>query len=469
MRHTILSKKIFIFWLLLTIQPLPAQDQFTLFTVFDQLHWAPGRTQVAFRCLLLDESQPSRIQANVLLKDIAGDKLMCLNPAAESFAISSDKKWLLFSGVYGLYLMELNRPGSAAHIYFRNPASPWIFQDFGFFDAEAKIFINRYHPSEEKTIAEVFELQPVQFEANRMTACSLETVKKKRSWRPSNLVVNRIGERRPDAWRFKGRTLRFQPSPDSPDEFHLIDQADENSSRTSRLLDACRPQLVSQSPNREHAVFSVLRENHHVSYIYSANQGRLTQLLSERLTSMAWVNSTSYLCINEHGLFLRDIQLNVNRRLDEFELPAWCQGIELELPRYELQVGFENDRAKADHMASRLRELGFDGRLIFHKNRFQTGYDIRVGGFVTKKAARAERDRLEQHGFTCRVDSISDSYDYFNRPWPEETKTSGDYVATIQYAHDGYLRSRIMLRTGSRSRRILVDEMNTIPNRAEWK
>ena len=76
-----------------------AQDQFVQFTYYDQLTWSENGNQLAFRCVLLDEARPENLKANVLLKDLNVNRLLCLDRQPERFIISGDKKQLLFSSI----------------------------------------------------------------------------------------------------------------------------------------------------------------------------------------------------------------------------------------------------------------------------------------------------------------------------------------------------------------------------------
>jgi hypothetical protein len=62
-----------------------AQEQFVQFTYYNQLTWSEDGNQLAFRCILLDESNPEHLKSNILVKDLLNDQLICLNPQPERF------------------------------------------------------------------------------------------------------------------------------------------------------------------------------------------------------------------------------------------------------------------------------------------------------------------------------------------------------------------------------------------------
>ena len=454
---------------LCTVGLSTAQEQFTQFTYYDQIHWSPNGLQLVFRCVLLDESRPEILRTHVLLKDLSSEQLICLNPQPERFVISADKKRLLFSSIYGLYLMNLDHKGTAVQLYFRDPAASWLFQDFGFYEDSEKIYINRLNPFAGETFEENFKIQTPQFTAKSVTASSLEKLTKKVKSRFSNLSLESLSRSRDTELKLKESVLKFTPVKDSQSEFNLVTQSGGNRSQSKNLIKNCRPRILSQSPDERFVIVSVFLGNSHTTYLYSTSTNNITELNAEQMLSISWLSPTQYICTTEKGLFLRDVKLRLNQKLNEFELPDWCKPIELTLPQYELQVGFENDKSKAEHVLSKLNQMGFDGRLIFHKNRFQTGYRIRIGGFTTKKAARIVGEKLQQNGYKFWVDKISDVYDFINRTQPDESQSFKKKKAFIQYKKNGYLRSRILLTGESGRQQILVNEMNNIPNRSVWK
>lgn len=467
MKNFILLKVIFLIIVLCISGSSVAQEQFTQFTYFDQIQWSPDGNQIAFRCVLLDESRPDMVRSNMLVKDIAGDQITCINPQAERFVISADKKRLLFAGIYGLYLMNLDKNGAAVQLYFRDPAATWLFQDFGFYEDTENIFINRINPFEGETFEENFKLQPIQTTEKMVRAASLEKLNKKVNSNISNLKAESITGSRIKELKLGDSVLQFLPVENSRSEFNLVILPDGKRSSSKNLLENCRPRILSISPDEKSAIVSVFSENINSTYLYSRGTNKFTKINDEQMLSISWLNSTKYICITEKGLFLRELNLSLNQKLDEFELPDWCKSMELQLPAYELQVGFENEKSKAETVLSKLNRIGFDGRLIYHKNRFQSGYRIRVGGFVSKSDALAEGEKLKQNGYEFWVDKISNMYDFLNRSHVDEAVSFGNKKALVQYKMNDYLRSRIVLENGGQQ--ILVPEMNNIQGRTAWE
>lgn len=446
-----------------------SQEEFIQFTYYDQIKWSPDGEHLAFRCILLDESRPDIAHANLMLADISKNQLICLDPEPESFIVSSDKKRILFSSIYGLYLMNLNKRGPAVQIYFREPAAPWRFSDFGFTEDHEKIYMNRFYTSERKSTEEYILLKSVPRSEVSVTAATVEKFNQKSELRPANLNMETFASKKDKEIDFKESVLKISPIEGSPGEYNVILQSGGNKVNPRVLLEKSRIRILSQNPDNTSAILSVLHEKKFKTYQFDSKASNLKKIIDEHMYSISWLNATEYICATENGLFLRNINSNRNEKLNEFVHPEWCQSIEMKLPNYELQVGFEYDKSKANEVLSKLSDMGFDGRLLFHQTRLQIGYRIRVGGFPTKKEAQSAGEKLQDHGYKFWVDNIPDIFDFFNRNWNDESKAFHGRQAAIQYRMNDFLRTRIVLLEENKEQIILVDEMNNIPDRTEWK
>jgi hypothetical protein len=447
-----------------------SHEQFVQFSYYDQLTWSDDGNQLAFRCILLDESQPDQLKTNLLVKDLKTEQLICLNPQPERFIISQDRKYLLFSSNYGLYLVSLKEKNRAVQIYFRSPAATWFFQDFGFLKDGMQFYMDRYDYATMKTAQETYQIQSPKFPAQFIGWAETKKIKKKSRLSRFDYHVDEMKGKLQIAIRIKDSTVEFlsQPESEDPGNFKLVYQPARKNPFRETLIDRCRPRLLSVNPDSTEFIVSVFTQGDHKTFRLSFASKKLTLIENKRYFSISWLDAKQYICLTEEGLFLRNVNLSVNNKINQWQIPAWCQGIHLDLPKYELQVGFEQDKHRAEQQVAQLQKSGFPARIKYIKDQATAGYRIRVGGFRSREQAQVRGDELKKKGFNFWIDKFNDSYDYFNSMRSEEQKSYGDKTAIIQYRIDNYLRSRILLVGPKNTRKIIVDEMNNIPGRVNW-
>ena len=468
MKYRIISLSYFFLTLVCIASSGLGQEQFVQFTFYDQLCWSTDGARLAFRCILLDEARPEELKANILLKDLTNDRLVCLNPQPERFVISADKKYLLFSSAYGLYLISLGNENRTAQIYFRNPAANWWFHDFGFFHDKRTIYIYRSDMNSTDTARENYRFTLPKFADKSITGSRIEKIKKKIRSPIFNLPGDEMRGDPLTEIKVKNGFLKFVPH-DESGEYQLIHQSSRQPSSPTTLIRRCRPRLLSASPDSNEIIVSVLEEKGHHTYRFLPSSKQLIHIEASRYFSISWLDASRYICISDNGLFLRSTDLRINTRLDKWALPDWCRTIDLDFPKYEIQVGFEAEKDRADKMASQLRESGYPVRVKYFKDSSSNGYRVRVSGFKTRQEAQVIGGQLRSKGYEFWIDAITDHYDYFNSIRPDEQKSFQDKYALIQYQSDHFLRSRILLIEPNNKKHVLVDEMNNIPNRPSWK
>ena len=461
--------KVFCFFIIMGTAVL-SQEQFVQFTYYDQLTWSDDGNQLAFRCILLDESNPDQLKTNILVKDLNNDRLICLNPQPERFVISRDKRQLLFSSSYGLYLVSLKQKNRTSQIYFRNPAATWFFQDFGFIDDGTKFYMDRYDYATTKTILDSYRIQSPKFSTQFIGWAETKKIDKKSRASRFDHHVDEMKGKLQTAIKINDMVIEFLPQPESgdPGNFKLVYQPARKNLFHAVLLDRCRPRLLSVNPDSTEIIVSVFQQGIHKTYRLPFAAKHLIPIENKRYFSVSWLDAERYICLTDDGLFLRSVDLSINKKIDVWQFPEWCQQINLDLPKYELQVGFESERSLAEQLIARLQRSGFQARMKYFKDPTKEGYRIRVGGFQTRQEAQAIGEELKQKGYDYWIDTISDYYDYFNSIRFEERKSFENQTAIVQYKFDKYLRSRILLQTANKEEQVIVDEMNNIPGRILW-
>lgn len=444
-----------------------AQEQFVQLTYYDQLTWSADGKQLAFRCILLDESQPEKLRANILIKDLVRDRLICLDPQPERFVISQDKKQFLFSSVYGLYWMSLEQPASPAQIYFRDPAANWYIQDFGFLEKKAAIYVDRNDISSGEVAREYYQSPTRKMTGATIEWSELKKIKKIRSSAFNLPNAELRGNQMPEV-KLNNALIKFAPQSE-PGNYELIYQSASPKAAPEILLEDSRPRLLSANPGGTEMIISVFQANGHRTYRLSANSKKLLPVEDRRYFSLSWLDDVRYLCLTEDGLFLRNIDLSINQKVNQWQVPTWCQSIDLSLPQYELQVGFEPDKKKAEQISAKLFKAGYFARIKYFKDHSKAGYRVRVGGFADRKLAQHAGEELKKKGYNFWISEISDHYDYFNSDREAERKSfQPEKEARIDYRFDKYLRSRIVLKIADQKEHVIVEEMNNIPGRGRW-
>lgn len=447
-----------------------SQEQFVQFTYYDQLTWSEDGNQLAFRCILLDESKPEQLKTNILVKDLNNDRLICLNPQPERFIISQDQKYLLFSSAHGLHLISLKEKNRTVQVYFRNPAATWFFQDFGFLGDGSKFYMDRYDYAAMKTIPEVYQIQLPKFSIPFIGWADTKKIDNMSRVSYFDLPIDEMKGKLQTAIKIKDMIIEFLPQPDSedPGNFKLVYQPARKNSFHAVLIERCRPRLLSVNPDGTEIIVSVVRQGDNITFRLPFVSKKLTPIESRRYFSISWLDANRYICLTEDGLFLRNIDLSLNEKIDDWQFPGWCQKIDLVLPQYELQVGFEPEKSRAEQLIAQLQKSGFPARVKYFRDQRKAGYRIRVGGFSTREQAQLTGEKLKNNGFKFWIDKLTDSYDFFNSLFPDEKKPNGDKTAIIQYRMANYLRSRILLKRPNEKEKIVVDEMNNIPGRETW-
>ncbi len=444
-----------------------SQEEFVQFTYYDQLTWSENGDQLAFRCILLDESQPERLKANILVKDLSNDKLICINPQPERFTISRDKKYLLFSSIYGLYWMPLEKVAPPVQIYFREPAAKWYFQKFGFLKKKAAIYVERCDQESNQVSREYYRLP-----ALKTGSATIEWVEapKEDKIRSSefNLLIDELRDNQLPEAKLKNARIKFLPQAE-PGNYELTYQSESSKSVPEIMLSDSRPRLLSANPAKTEVIVSVFQSQDHQTYCFSVKTKKLIPIENKRYFSLSWLDDSRYVCATEDGLFLRNIDLSINQKLNQWQLPGWCQSIDRSLPQYELQVGLEPKKKAAERLAAKLTRAGYAPRIKYFKNQSSAGYRVRVGGFMDRMLAQQAGVELKKKGFNYLIIEISDHYDYFNSLQKEDRETfRNEKEAMVEYKFDKYLRSRIVLKIPNQPDQVIVEEMNNIPVRMAW-
>ena len=325
--------------------PILSQDDFVQFTRYDQLNWSPDGNQLAFRCLLLDEANPEKISANILLKNLSTDQLICLNPQPERFVISKDKKFLLFSSVYGLYFLTIEPEVKAGQILFRNPAASWFFKDFGFYENKNIIYVESIDYSSGQITKENYQIDPANISRSIIGNIKLKKITEKIIAVPFNQQIDEFVHKKNYSIKIKNFSIQFIKN--STNYYELVLQS-QNSTDSELLVKNCRPRLLSINPDSSKLIISLFRDNDNLTYLFETQTKKLTLIYNQRYFSVSWLDNSRYICISEKGLFLRKVNLPDGFSLNNWILPEWCLNINLDFPKIANLYDFYNSESNSE-------------------------------------------------------------------------------------------------------------------------
>ena len=322
-----------------------SQDDFVQFTRYDQLFWSTDGKQVAFRCLLLDEANPEKISVNILVKDLSTNKLICIDPQPERFIISKDKKQLLFSSVYGLYLLFIEPKPNAAQILFRNPAVSWFFKDFGFYEKEGAIYVERYDYLSAQSVKENYQIDLANMSRPLINISQIKKLKSEIKAGSFNLQVDELINKKNYNIALKDFFIQFKKN--SKNNYELVLQT-QNSTNFKSLVKDCRPRLLSANPDNSLLIISLFKNKGHFTYLFDTHVKKLSLIENQRYFSLSWLNNSRYVCINENGMFLKKINLLSDLKLNNWFLPEWCQNIDRRFPKIDNLFDFFNSESTSE-------------------------------------------------------------------------------------------------------------------------
>ena len=456
---------VFLFIVLLSCaNPIFSQDDFIQFTHYDQLTWSPSGKQIAFRCLLLDESNPENISVNVLIKDLVTGQLTCQNPTPERFIISKNKKFILFSDIYGLYIQTIGQEPKVGQVIFQVPTTSWLFKDYGFYEETGIIYVEHYDYLSGQTSKENFWIDFAKLDHYIDKTQTIKKLNKTKKSKPFNLAVDRFLNKTQKSVFLKNISLLFEKNKTVDFDLVLKDSGSKDT-----LINNCRPRLLSTNSNFSDVIVSVFEKDGSKTYHFDVESKKFSLIDNQQYYSISWLDNFRYVCINEDGLFLKKINGRTNKKLDDWILPEWCQNIDLSFPKYELQLGFVETKNEAEQFVKKLALSGFPARKKLFKDKKRTGYRIRVGGFKRKQNAQRLGEKLKKKGYDYWIVNIDNLFDFYNSNKFPESKSFAGQVARIEYQKEEFLRSRIVLINKDGTRKIIVDETNNVPDRSHFK
>ncbi|MCI0515815.1 hypothetical protein L0128_21585 [candidate division KSB1 bacterium] len=317
------------FWLLsLFVLPLYSQQDITRYCRYNNLQWAPNGEQFAFQCYYFEEGQTVLPPAQVFLKDFKSQSLLSLNPQPQRLVLSPNKRQVLFSSLYGLYLMDLQKPERCGQLLFHNPAGDELISDFGFWGSAFLIYLKRQDLWGEKSTEEWWQVDSTKFKTQTGRHWLIGRKIPRKSGRLAVSGVAGPNTARQNQFTVARFKFRYQFKARTGTEADLMDLFKINlkTGKAVKLLEKIRPRLVSISPDSSRCLISVWQApNQERTWINPLTSDQLTLAGNWGVKFLGWLSAHRWIGITSNGLVQYDLQNKTSARLDAWSLPNWYQ------------------------------------------------------------------------------------------------------------------------------------------------
>jgi len=316
-----------IFFLSILTSLLFAQVETTRYCRFDNLAWSPDGQNLIFDSYYIEEGIDKIAAPAILMKNIQTEKIVHLNPVLERFAIAADKKYLIFSSRFGLFLMELAKPENCGQIHFLNPAENKFLKTIGFFEVPKGIGV--YWKMVDSWGEEV-EVQSLQMNSIPVHPDSvifwLDSQKvKKQNVKDITLPVIDPGSARKNIHPCLAMKTKFVFRPVSPKTPDLLDlyQSDWNLKKEKKLLEKVRPRLFSYSPDSSLVVVSYWQEKSgEMTQLCHIKTQQMQKITNEVFKFVSWVNRTEFIGLTQSGLYRINLNQIKLQKLSKWKIPG---------------------------------------------------------------------------------------------------------------------------------------------------
>jgi hypothetical protein len=316
-----------IFFLGILTSLIFAQEENIRYCRFDNLTWSPDGQNLIFDSYYIEEGLDKIAAPAILMKNIQTEKIVHLNPALEQFAIAADKKYLIFSSRFGLFLMELAKPENCGQIHFLNPAENKFLKAIGFFEVPKGIGV--YWKMVDSWGEEV-EVQSRQMNSIPVHSDSViywldsQKVKKQTVKDTTSPVIDPGSARKNNhpCLEMKTKFVFKTVSPKTPDLLDLY-QSDWNLKKEKKLLEKVRPRLFSYSPDSSRVVVSFWQEKSgEMTQLYHIKTQQMQKITNEVFKFVSWVSNTEFIGLTQSGLYRINLNQIKLQKLSKWKIPG---------------------------------------------------------------------------------------------------------------------------------------------------
>lgn len=316
-----------IFFLSILTSSIFAQDDVLRYCRFKNLAWTPDGQNLIFESYYIEEGTDKIDPPAIFMKNIQTEKIVHQNPVLERFAISADKKYLIFSSRFGIFVMQLLRPENCGQIVFLNPAENKFLKSIGFFDVSKGIGVywKMVDSWGEDVETRLHQIKAFPIRSDSMIYWMNSQQVKKKRYKDTTAPVIDPGSARVKSYPclMMKTNLIFKPiSSKTPDLLDLI-QNDWNIRKEKKILEKIRPRLFSYSPDSSQAIVSYWQEKSgEMTQLYHIKTQKIQRIFNEAFKFISWVNNTELIGLTQSGLYKFNLNQLKSQKLDGWKIPA---------------------------------------------------------------------------------------------------------------------------------------------------
>ncbi|MBN2089829.1 hypothetical protein JW964_09450 [candidate division KSB1 bacterium] len=320
-----LNRLLFLF-LFAPISLIFAQEEAIRYCRFNNLAWLPDGQNLTFECYYIEEGLDKIAPPAILMKNIQTEKIVHLNPVIERFAISADKKYLIFSSRFGLFIMEIARPENCSQIHFLNPSENKYLKSVGFFEVakgiglywkmvdswgeEIEVQLKQINTFPTRFDSMIYWMNAQQFKSKDYKDATLPVIDP-----ASARIVNH-------PCRKMNTNFVFKPvGSKTPDLLNLF-HSDWNSKNEKKLLEKIRPRLFSYSPDSLRMIVSFWQEKGgEITHCYDIKTRKMQKISNEACKFLSWINNTEFIGLMQSGLYKINLNQIKLRKISQWIVP----------------------------------------------------------------------------------------------------------------------------------------------------
>lgn len=303
-----------------------SQEDFVRYCRFNSLKWSPKGTELAFTTRYYEEGQNETPSVQILIKNLKTETLTCINPLPQRFTISRDKRFLLFSSLYGIYIMDLNQKNRCSQLTGLDPTGDQYIQKLGFLKGKLAVYwvLNDY--SAGNIIEKYIQIHPDSFKVQPyIQSLRAETL-------TVDEVINfslRVDGPRSTAlgkYHFPAEKYKVVFRSRTGNEYDLMNliQIDLQTEQETIIMEKFRPRLFSINPAKTHYVISTWQTDNSENTWYSVvGSNSVMKISNWSLKFISWLSPEEFVGLSAAGLFLYNIKKAQWQRLDNWILPEW--------------------------------------------------------------------------------------------------------------------------------------------------
>jgi len=349
-----------------------AQDELVRYCRYNNLHWSPDGNELAFECYYFEEGQTRPTTPFILVKNLQTQNLVCLNPLPTRFAISRDQRFLLFAGLFGIYLSDLQQ-NRWAQVIFLDPTTDEYIQEFGFFDNSPGIYwqtTDSWGEALATNALKVTQEQPFNQPWIHQIAY------KKLTTAPSsnfNGSVDGLDFSQQESIEFSKQEFRYFFQPRRGQEYDLFDFIRLNRTSGSRetILEKIRPRVLSLNPDSSRLILTIWEPSSgEATWVGWLQSNKWLPIKELAFQSVSWLSPVVFIGLSSTKLVRYDLNQPQATNLMNWAFPQWCEAaFQKSILTHQAepgeQISVQNETAVKDTNIARIETAPG----LFHRSR----------------------------------------------------------------------------------------------------